>query len=63
MENTLNIYTEKFGYMSDIKVIHEPEFRKMNLRYMFSIEEKGIDWNIYEDKFSTQVYAINSDEI
>lgn len=60
---TISIYTERFGWMPDIKVIHEPEFRKMKLRYMFSIEEKGIDYNIYEERFTCEIYAIDSSEI
>lgn len=61
---TICIYTEKYGYMTDIKPLTKAEFCSKNLRYLFSDNaEIGEEINVYEERFTGEFYYIKAMEI
>ena len=63
----LNIYTEKWGYLTDIKQMTIEQYSNMNIRYMFSVMEKvdgqQTEINVYENRETTDLYYIPEMEI
>ena len=63
----LNIYTEKWGYLTDIQRMTIEQYSNMNIRYMFSVMEKvdgqKTEINVYEDRETTNLYYIPEVEI
>lgn len=61
---TICIYTEKYGYMTDIKPLTKAEFYSKNLRYLFSDHETiGEEINVYEERYTGEFYYIKEAEI
>lgn len=63
----LNIYTNRYGYLTDIRRMTINEYRSMNIRYMFSSTEKvngqQTEVNVYEDRQTANLYYIPESEI
>lgn len=63
----MNIYTEKYGYLTDIQRMTINEYHSMNIRYMFSAMEKvngqQTEINVYENRETADLYYIPEQEI
>lgn len=56
----MNIFTGKYGYLTDVKEMTYKDYQRMDVRYMCSTDE-GI--NIYEERMTGELYYITDDEM
>ena len=61
---TIGIYTEKWGYIDNIKPMNQAELFLQKLRYLFSDNETiGEDIHVYEERYTGNFYYIKEAEI